>query len=476
MNLFIAIFRFEWLKLVRSRLLPASFIIFTIISLSAIHNGRRAVQHRLVQLDSIQANYQRDFQLQWNIITDSSADGKKKAATEGLAALVNFRLPQPAVWYPHPLQTLSIGITDIQPSYHLVQTSINYIDPPNIPVSNPVRLFAGNFDLAFVWLYILPLLIIACCYPLYAEEKEAGTVSLLSLQGGKLPRVMALKMIFRMLLISVMVLLLNGIGFVATPGDLSIHFNDALRWCVITQLYILLWTALSWLAVSLRANGTLTALLLMGCWLLLVMIVPAITNIYVAARHPIPLRTELASMQRHESEELWSAAPAMLVDSFNAAYPQFDSIRHPAKDTTFGSVRFIAGYYYLLERRVGEAARLLENQLDERNRYFEALTAINPVMHTQQAFNQLAGSSLHNYRHYRDQVSAFQQKWKSFLLPWQISEKPLGAKQFRQFPQFKPDQAPVPQDPEMTGSSFLYLLIFLPIVGGSILFHRKEQK
>ncbi len=143
-----------------------------------------------------------------------------------------------------------------------------------------MRLFAGNFDLAFVWLYILPLLIIACCYPLYAEEKEAGTVVLLSLQGGNLPRVMALKMIFRMLLISVMVLLLNGIGFMATPVDLSINFNDALRWCVITQLYILLWTALSWLAVSLRTNGTLTALLLMGCWLLLVMIVPAITNIY----------------------------------------------------------------------------------------------------------------------------------------------------------------------------------------------------
>lgn len=475
MALLIAIFRFEWLKLLRSKLLPGSLIIFTIISLSAIHNGRMTVQHRLAQLDSIQATYQRDFQQQWKIITDSSSGGKMKAATEGLAALVNFRLPQPAVWYPHPLQTLSIGITDIQPSYHQVQTTINYIDPPNIPVSNPVRLFAGNFDLAFVWLYILPLLIIVFCYPLYAEEKEAGTVSLLSLQGGNLPRVMALKIVFRILLISVIVFLLNGVGFMASPGDLSIGFSEAMRWCGLTQLYILLWTALSWLIVSLRANSTLSALLLMGCWLVLVMILPAITNIYVAAKHPVPLRTELASLQRHESEELWSANPAMLVDSFNAAHPQFDTIRHPAKDTVFGSVRFIAGYYYLLERRVGEAARLLESQLDQRNKYFEKLAAVNPVLNTQQVFNQLAGSSLRDYRNYRDEVSAFQQKWKSFLLPWQISEKPLGAAQFRQFPKFSPARIQDNGNSRKAGSAFLYLLILVPAAAGSFLFHRKEQ-
>ncbi len=58
----------------------------------------------------------------------------------------------------------------------------------------------------------------------------------------------------------------------------------------------------------------------------------------------------------------------MLVDSFNAAYPQFDTIRHPAKDTVFGSVRFIAGYYYLLERRVGKLRGYWEiNSMKETN-------------------------------------------------------------------------------------------------------------
>lgn len=470
MSLPATIFRFGWYSLLRNRILLCSLAVFTLISLLAIHTGRQNMQHRLVQLDSIRTAYQHDFEVQYQLLQDTSAPGKNT----GLAAVVNYRLPQNALWTPQPLQTLATGITDIQPFYHQVQTTINFQEPSNIPVSNPMRLFAGNIDLSFVWIYLLPLLVIACCYPLYAEEKETGTAALLMVQNISLRRIIAYKLLFRMLIISCLVLLLNGIGFLWAPG----HAGNAAAntwWCIITQLYILIWCAGSWTVVCCRLNSTLTALLLTGCWLLTVMIAPALVNIYVLAKRPLPLHTELASLERHESEEIWAMPPYALVDSFNAAHPQYAASMNYTKDTVHGSDRFFAGYHYLLEKRVSRAAALLDSQVTARNQYFERLALFDPALCTQQLFNELAGSSLADYRAYRQQVNAFQQRWKTFLYPWQLSGKPLGPRQYRQFPVFRLQKGTLPVGRLATTCLMQAALIVLLLIAGVVLFNRNKQ-
>lgn len=469
MSLPATIFRFEWLSFIRNRIMLCSLAAFTLISLWSVHTGRVTMQHRLVQQDSIQNAYQRDFQAQLQLLRDTSAVGKNT----GLAAVVNFRLPQNALWPSKPLQALAIGITDIQPFYYQVQTTVNYQEPSNIPVSNPVRLFAGNFDLAFVWLYLLPLLVIAFCYPLYAEERETGTAALLKVQQISLRNLIGYKLLFRATIISSLVLVLNLVGFVAAPGSGGSAISNS-WWCIITQLYILIWCAFSWAVVCCKWSSTITALLLTGCWLVAVMVAPALVNIYVLAKHPVPLHTELASLQRHESEEIWALPPHVLVDSFNAAHPQYTYSSNPAKDTVHGSNRFFAGYHYLLEKRVGKAAEVLESQVNARNQYFEKLAAFDPVLHTQQLFNQLAGTRLQDYRSYHKQVTEFQQQWKSFLYPWQLSGTPLGVDQFRQFPVYHFQNNSLPASGLFKSCALLLLFILLPLMAGIYLFNRND--
>lgn len=476
MGLLKAMIRLEWYRLIRSRIMIGSLAAFVLIALLAIRTGHGAIQHRLVQLDSIRAVYDQDFEAQLKKITDTSAAGRKRAAIEGLAAVVNYRLPQNALLYPQALQAFSIGVSDIQPFYHQVQTAVSYLDPPNIPVTNPMRLFAGNFDLAFVWLYILPLLIMGLCYPIYGEEKEAGTLMLLGVQSGSLRRIMVYKLLFRALITSLLVLLLNITGFVFIPGKQGGADQQFGWWCLVTQLYLLAWYSISWMVVSFRLNSALTALLLTVCWLLAVIILPAITNIYVAARYPVPLRNELASLQRHESEKIWSMNARSLTDSFNAAHPQYAYSSNPVKDTMRGSTRFFAGYYYLLEKRVSKAAAVIDSQVAQRNRCFARLAAADPVLVTQQLFNQLAGTSLQDYQHYRQQVAAFQQQWKAFLYPWQLAENPLGYEQFQQFPVFTMPKKKVGAKQMMISCSLLYALFCIPALAGYILFNRKEKR
>lgn len=475
MALLTTIFRFEWYALVRNRMMLCSLATFTLVSLLAIHTGRHTMQHRLVQLDSIRAAYQNDFNEQWQQVNDTSAAGRKKAASAGMAAVVNHRLPQNALWTPQPLQALALGITDIQPFYHQVQTTVNYQEPSNIPVSNPVKLFAGNFDLSFVWLYLLPLIVITFCYPLYAEEKESGTAALLMVQQNSLRRIIGYKLLFRALVISFLVLLLNLAGIISAPGGYYSDFSN-IGWCITTQFYVMVWCALSWLVVSFRFNSALTVLLLTGCWLLAVMIGPAIANIYVLSRYPVPLRTELASLQRHESEEIWAMPPHALVDSFNIDHPQYAGSINPLKDTMHGSPRFWAGYHYLLEKRVGRAAALVDSQLAVRNRYFEKLAAFDPVLRMQQMYSQLAGTSLEDYHYYRQQVTAFNKQWKAFLYPWQLTNTSLGPLQFRQFPVFRWQKKPLAMSHFVTECLLLFLFIVLQTAAGAFLFNRNEQR
>lgn len=466
-----AIFKYEWYKFIRNRITTISLVVFMLVAAMAIHTGREAMQLRLVQLDSISTSYRQDVETQWKLITDTAGAGKKKAAMAGMAVVINHRLAPPALWQPHALQTLCAGISDIQPFYHQVKTTVDFTEPANIPVTNPVRLFAGNFDLAFVWLYLLPLLVIAFCYPLYGEEKEAGTAALLAVQARSLRQIIACKLLFRILLISTATLLLNGIGILASPGIMLP--GHALTWCGITQLYMLLWAALAWVAVSLRFSTTLTALLLTGCWLLAVMVGPAVANIYVAVRQPVPLRSELASLQRHESEEIWSMQPQALIDSFNVNHPQYLSSFNPLKDTSRYNARFVAGYYYLLEKRVSQAARLTEDQVTQRNNYFNQVAVADPVLFTQQLYNQMAGASLADYKAYRSQVAAFQRQWKAFLYPYQMADSSLSAAQFQQLPVFSYKPHALNAGALLFRSLLLVVLIALLAAAGSILFNRK---
>lgn len=465
MHLITTIFRFEWRQLIRQRALLYSLLFFIIIALTAIRTGSKAVNNQLIQLDSIKAAYQKDFKEALAKLADTSTtQAKKQAAMAALAEVVNYRLPQNALLPPQPLQVLSSGISDIQPFYQQVQTTVNFMNPPNTPVSNPIKLFSGNFDLAFTWLYLLPLLIIAFCYPVYAQEKESGTAALLTIQGRHIHRIILYKLLFRFLLVSIVALALNATGFMVAAKTQDPGWKHLSLWCLVVQSYILCWFAACYAFISLKLNTPFTALLLMGLWVTVVMILPALSNMYITIRHPVPLRDDLASFQRHEAEEIWGMKPKALADSFNLHHPQYAGSADPAKDTAFLSKRFMAGYYYLLEKRVGKVAGTLEQQLQQRNQYFTRLARWSPVLQTQQLLNELAGTDMNSYRNFKHQVSAFQQQWKTFLYSWQLQDKSLPREAFDRFPVFNM-QRPAIQTKDIIGGCMLLYVATLLFTG-----------
>ena len=83
---------------------------------------------------------------------------------------------------PEALSFIATGQSDMYTHFKSPRIYGNTFALDYAEMINPVQLLFGNFDLAFVIIYILPLLIIAFTYNILSKEKELGTLRLLSSQ------------------------------------------------------------------------------------------------------------------------------------------------------------------------------------------------------------------------------------------------------------------------------------------------------
>ncbi len=436
-NLLKTIFYFEWIQLKRQ---PAQWIAlagFVLISCYAIYTGNSVVRHQRTVIDTLERQYGSDYDLVIKRFTDTlTPQSKAQAAYAGLPQVLDYRIPPLAVNRPTSLASLSIGQRDIQPYYQKVKSKVDFLDHQNVELSNPSVLFAGNFDLSFVLIYLLPLLIIALCYNTHTEEKEQGTHALLSLQSGSMTRTLAYKLLFRMVVVLTVVLVVNIIGL-AVAGITNVpDLMSALLWMYLSVLYASFWFAVCYCFLQLGKGSITTALSLTGVWMFFLVVLPSLSNSYLSLAHPVPLRADLASFQRRTSEQVWDMKPVVLVDSFNLHNPQYASSIDPAKDSTRTGERFIVGYYDLLERRVARYARGIQSEFAKRSSLAEDLASVNPGITMQYLFNDLARTGRKDHQHFEQQISLFQKKWKHHLYQKQLIGLNFKREELKDLPRF----------------------------------------
>ena len=92
---------------------------------------------------------------------------------------IGYRHPRLAIMNPGSLSFVSTGQSDMYTHVKRPRAYGNNFALDYSEMINPVQLLLGTFDLAFVIIYILPLLIIAFTYNVLSREKEQGTLKLL---------------------------------------------------------------------------------------------------------------------------------------------------------------------------------------------------------------------------------------------------------------------------------------------------------
>ncbi len=151
-----------------------------------------------------------------------------------------------AVMPSAPLAPLALGQTDFLPNYFKVSSYDKTTFMYQETLENPWHLLDDHFDLAFVIIYLFPLLIFALSYDLLSGEREQGTLRMLLSQPLSLSTLALGKTAARALVLLALVLAIPiaGLLLARTHAGIAGELTALLLWAgVVTALA---WSGLPW--------------------------------------------------------------------------------------------------------------------------------------------------------------------------------------------------------------------------------------
>ena len=171
------LFRSQWLLV----LCISTTLLFTF----AAFNGNKNVEKRLNDISKVTEG----LQIQDSTMLLTLTKIEKGEAVDGPnwrlpsdPMTIGYRHPRLAIMDPSEFSFIATGQSDMYTHFKSPTVYGNNFALDYSEMINPVQLLFGNFDLSFVIIYILPLLIISFTFNILSKEKELGTLRLLSAQ------------------------------------------------------------------------------------------------------------------------------------------------------------------------------------------------------------------------------------------------------------------------------------------------------
>jgi len=324
--------------------------------------------------------------------------------------------PRYATLPPGPLAPLAIGQSDLLPYYFKVSTDARETIVATTEIENPQRLLVGRFDLAFVIIFLFPLLILAITHNMVSAEKEQGTLALALSQPVSLATLVTGKVVLRALLLVRVVVLFSGVALIATGTSLAAPGVAArlALWLAAVAAYGALWFALAILVASLGASSATSATLLAGAWLVLVVLLPSLFNMAVTTLYPVPSRVEMVQAMRVASDEA-NAAGSTLLAGYYEDHPELAVGGAEQAMNDFNVIRIAVNDD--VEKRVRPIVDRYDQQIAGQQATIDRLRFLSPAVLMQDALNDVAGSGVPRHRWFLAQVAAYHAACRAYFTP-----------------------------------------------------------
>lgn len=433
------IVRHEWLLFIRDRLLLVTVPIYALLIAYAVYNG--AAWQGFLQTNTSAAVAHADRNLAGLLsMLDDIERGKPFGAYEDprntgyFARTLGFDM---ATKPPAQTAALAVGQSDLYPSYLKVQWRQVSAQTNTDETENPSNLAAGRFDLGYVLVYLLPLLIIALGYDLLSAERENGTQALLLSQPVSVRQFVLGKILLRGLVIVSIAAGLSLLGVLASNPNI-VAAGEWWRlgmWGLIVVGYATFWFGLAVLVNALAKKSSTNAIILMACWLLLVLIVPAALNMVAKALYPLPSRIELVQTMRRADAQAKQELPASTDSSAT------DLAARLGEDVVVTSLNQYNKRILPLEQRAEAIAAPIFERFESRRAsqqaFAERLRFLSPAIISQAAISEMADTSTAAYDRFNAEVRAYQQQWRAYFLPRVLNDQMLTRAEMAGIPRFK---------------------------------------
>jgi len=422
------ILSFEWKLFVRSKTEVLVWLFMLASGLYAVFYGASFQQRQQEVVSRLDSSYTARIQKQLDGFSadTTTKEGKTEYNYSTDPFLSEYRVGTTVWKAPEPLQALSIGQGDNQPFYYNLWVYRNVYLSGHGELRNPDKLLAGNFDLAFVFLYLFPLLIIVYTYSAVSKDKEAGIAPLLLAQGLSFRRFLAGRLLFRFLVVFALVILLSLAGYSIN----RVPFDTFLPWLLIVIVYLLFWFAVVYLVLSFRKSSAVSALILVSIWVLFLFFIPSALNNQYDPEDPE--NVHLSDLSREYSGSLWEMDKVRLIDTLFRVKPEW--ARYPVKDTNV--VRSVA-YSYLNMLKLNEEGSRIDSALIAEQKRLRKLDIINPAFSVQRALNNLAGTETDFYASFRKEASDYQAERLAIINDYRLSGRKFTKEDFTGLPEFR---------------------------------------
>lgn len=466
--------RYEWLQLVRERWVGLLLIFFLLLCLFAVSNGVDKTARLQAEVQqALPEQYDRDANIRKDI--DSVERGVKKPEPWLNPRRLNYvgnRSPRVAAKPPTATAFLSTGQSDLYS--HTVKTHL-YVNMEAYAASftelaNPVQLLFGSFDLAFVILYLLPLLALAFTYNLLSAERESGSLRLILSQPVQLFEWLLTRTFIRFLILGGIVCF----SILASSFVAGIPMGKALPGLstvlLLTLIYLLFWFLLALLVNAFGWGSGTNAVTLISSWVVIVLLLPTIIAQVANSLYPVPSRVNFIHEMRVAKAEAEKDADKIL-----AGYYRDHPELAPQDSTAENQYSFYLGYFSSLDVVKKSVAPLLEQyetQLSAQRTLVERFRFLSPALLMQDALNDVAGNSPRHYEAYRSQVIAFADSWRNYFLPRMFRNEWMTGDDLDKLPSFTYREEAV-EPSRWKDAAGLFFMVIVVAAGSAFAFRKK---
>ena len=411
--------RHEWQLLAANAVMRLVIVVFAIALLGASFLGA--------------ARAARDYRT-FDTFTTRAAQHRAQASPARADAVANDNGAL-ALMPPAPLGRLAVGQSDVYPGY--LKITARHLDSlvTGDQIEHPLVVASGHFDVAFVVLFLYPLLIFAVSFDLTATERDRGTLRMVLAQPVLLSDVVAGKMIARILLLAVPV---TVIPFALAATADAAALQSLVAWTVGVLAYGSIWHGLALIVNARGWNAATNALVLAGIWLMFAVVGPATINLLIALRYPMPSRVEAAVQARAATQEATLQGSRQL-GQFLQDHPTSANVGREG-------MRQFALLQAARDRQIADRLQTVESafnaQRQRQQRLASWLSVLSPTMIAQQVLLESAGTSTTRFDHFAATAAAFQRRWQAYFEPRVLDAATLTAGEIAGAPTFEYTEPP----------------------------------
>jgi len=429
-------FKFEWMQLQRERWVAILMIVFMSLCFFAISNGKKKVsirQSEIATSTSIVDEYERNSKKIIDSLNAGLSPDVSPWTNPQRLSVIGNKGARVAAMPALPLAFVAIGQSDlfthaVKPTLTGDSYMLSFTE-----MSNPVQLLFGSFDLAFLCIYLLPLLVLGFSYNVLSSEKELGSLRLMLAQPVSMYNWLLNKLMLRFMIMTTIVwvsiltaMLVNGVKLTNEIGAL-------VQLLLLVAVYIMFWFVIALIVNAFGKSSGMNAVVIISVWVGLVLLLPAILSQTGNSIYPIPSRINMINEMRAAQAETTAKADTIL-QNFYRDHPELAQTKEGENSYSY-YLKFFASQDVVKEE-VKPVLDEYESKLKAQQNFVSSLRFLSPSLMAQSAFNYLAGTSSLHYESYRQQVVRHADEWRSYFLPRMFRDEQMSVKDFDQLPVF----------------------------------------